>query len=67
MKFVAFIENMLVFFHAIFLLDRFCAFLLEHSLTSQVTFSRFRSSFLSDVYCAHTEVKLFAKMKSISA
>ena len=41
-----------------FLLDGFCAFLLEYSLTSHVTFSRFRSSFLSDLYCSHSEVKL---------
>ena len=45
----------------------FCAFLLELSLTSQVTFSRFRSSFLSDLYYSHSEVKLFSKIKSIAA
>ena len=44
-------------FYANFLPDCFCAFLLEHSLTSQVTFSRFRSAFLSDLYCSHSEVK----------
>ena len=29
-----------IIFMQLFLLDHFCAFLLEHSLTSQVTFSR---------------------------
>ena len=42
-------------------------FFLEHSLTSQVTFSRFRSSFLSDLYCSHSEVKLVANIKSVTA
>ena len=32
-----------------------------------MTFSRFRSSFLSDLYCSHSEVKLVAKIKSIAA
>ena len=54
-------------FMQILSLGRFCAFLLEHSLTSQVTFSRFRSSFLSDLYCSHSEVKLAAKIKLIAA
>ena len=42
----------------------FFAFLLEHSLTSQVTFSRFRLSFLSDLFFS---LKLFANIKSIAA
>ena len=58
---------MLVFFNANFLLDRLCAFLLEHSLTSQVTFSRFRSSFSSDLDCSHFEVKLVADIKAVAA
>ena len=37
----------------------------DHSLSSQVTFFRFRSSFLSDLYCAHSELKLVAKIKLI--
>ena len=49
------------------LLDRFCSFVLEHSLTFQVTFSRFRSSFLNDLYCSYSEVKLVAKIKAIAA
>ena len=65
-KFVAIIVSVLLFY-ANFLLDGFCAFLLEHSLTSQVTFSRFRSSFLSDLYCSHSEIKLVANIKSIAA
>ena len=36
----------------------FCAFLLEHSLTSQATFSRFHYAFLTDLNCSHSEVKL---------
>ena len=32
------------------------------SLTSEVTFSRFRSSFLSDLYCGHSQVQLVAKI-----
>ena len=40
----------------------FCAFLLELSFTSQVTFSRFRSSVVSDLYCSHFEVKLVANI-----
>ena len=48
------------------MLDHFCAFR-ENFLTSQVTFSHFRSSFLSDLYCSHSEVKLVAKIKSIAA
>ena len=47
--------------------DRFCVFLLEHSLTSQMTFSRFRSSFVSDLYCSHSEVKLVVYMKLLAA
>ena len=31
-----------------------------------MTFSRFRSSFLSDLYCSHSEVKLVAKVKLIA-
>ena len=45
----------------------FCAFLLEHSLISRMTFSRFRSSFLSDLFCSHSEVKLVANTKSVVA
>ena len=52
-------------FYANFLLDRSCAFLLEHFLTSQVTFSRFRTSFLSDFYCSHSKVKLVANKKTV--
>ena len=65
-KFGAIIVNVLVFFDAKFSLDCFCAVLLEHSLTSQVTFSRYRSSFLSDLYCSRSELKL-AEIKSIAA
>ena len=65
-KFIALIVNVLVFFMQIFA-GPFCAFLLERSLTSQVTFSRFRSSFLSDLYCFHSEVKLVANIKSVTA
>ena len=65
-KFVTIIVNVLVFY-AFFLPDRFCAFLLKHSLTSQVTFSRFRSLFLSGLYCSHSEVKIVAEIKSIAA
>ena len=46
-----------------FSLDRFCAFFREYS---QVTFSRFRSSFLSGLYCSHSEVKLAANINSIT-
>ena len=64
-KFVAFIVSVLVhFFNVNFSLVRFCAFLLELSLTSQVTFFSSRYSFLSDLYCSHTEAKLVAKIKS---
>ena len=48
-KFVAII-NCFGLFKAIFSLYGFCAFL-EYSFTSQVLFSRFRSSFLSDLVC----------------
>ena len=48
------------------LLDHFGAFLLELSLSSQVTFSRFRSSFLSDLFSSHSEVKL-VNIKSVAA
>ena len=58
--------NVLVFFMQIFA-SRFCAFLLEHSLTSLVTFSRFSSSFLSDLCCSHSEIKLVAKIKLVAA
>ena len=47
-------------FMQIFLLDHF-VFLLEHSLKFQVTLSRFRFSFPSNLYCSHSEVKLVAK------
>ena len=67
-KFVAIIVKVLLFlFHANFSLDRFCVFPLEHSLTSQVTFLRFRSSILSDLYCFHSDVKLVANIKSTTA
>ena len=36
-------------------------------MTSQVTFSCFHSSFLSDVYCSHSEVKPVANIKSVAA
>ena len=65
--FAAIIVNVLVFFNANFSLDRFGASLGKPFLTSQVTFSRFRSSFLSDLYCSHSEIKLFDKLKSIAA
>ena len=32
-----------------------------------MTFSRFRSSFLSDLFCSHSEVKLVANIKSVAA
>ena len=32
-----------------------------------MTFSRFRSSFLSDLYCSHSDTKLVAKIISIAA
>ena len=32
-----------------------------------MTFSRFRSPFLSDLYCSHSEVKPFVKIKLIAA
>ena len=50
------------------LLQFFCStisrFSLEYFFSSQVSFSRFRSSFLSDVYCSHSEVNLVANIKS---
>ena len=54
-------------FYANFLLDYFSAFILENFLTSQVIFSRFRSSVLSDLYFTHSEVKLVANIKSVAA
>ena len=54
------------FFYAIFSLKLFCAFLLEHSLTSQVNFSRLRSSFLSDLYCFDSELKPAANIKLVA-
>ena len=50
-------------FYANFLLDHFCAFLLDYSVASRVTFLLFRSSFLSDLYCSHFEVKLVAEQE----
>ena len=47
-KFTAIIVNVLDFMQ-VFLLDGFCALFLERFLTSQVAFSRFRASFLSDL------------------
>ena len=44
-------------------LCKFCAFL-EHPLTFQVTVSRFRSSFFSDLYCC--EVKRVANIKLVA-
>ena len=52
-KFVAIIVNVLVFY-ANFSLDIFCAFLREHFLTPQMTFS-FRSSFSIELYCSHSK------------
>ena len=45
----------------------FCLTVFALSLTSQVTFSRFRSSFLSDLYCSDSEVKLVAEITTIAA
>ena len=49
----------------------FCLSFLRYSSrtswTSQVTFSRFGSSFLSDLYCSHSELKLVAKIRLITA
>ena len=36
-------------------------------MTSQVTFSDFHSSFLSDLFCSHSEVKLVAYINSVAA
>ena len=65
-KFIAIIINVLVFFMQFFRLT-ILRFFLEHSMTSQVTFSRFRSSFLSNLCCSHSEVKLVANIKSVTA
>ena len=65
-KFIANIVNVMVVLWNFFA-GPFCDFLLEHSLTSQVTFSRFRSSFLTDLYCPQSEVKLVANVKSVAA
>ena len=53
-------------FYAIFSLCNFELFF-WNILTSQVTFSRFRSSFLSHIYCSHSKVKLVANKKSVAA
>ena len=50
-------------FYANFSLDHFAVFFLENSLTSQVTFSRFRSSFLSDI---KSVAQFFANIKSVA-
>ena len=47
-KFIAIIVNVWAFLMQIFR----WTILLEHSLTAQLTFLRFRSSFLSDLYCS---------------
>ena len=49
-----------------FLVNCFCAFLLEHSLNFQVKFSCFRCSFLNDLYCSHSELKPIANIKSVA-
>ena len=54
---------MLVSFYLHFSLDHFAFFF----LTSQVTFSRFRSSVLSDIYCSYSEVKLVVIINSVAA
>ena len=54
-------------FYANFSLELFCAFLLEYSVTSQVTFSRFPSPFPSDLNCSHSEAKPVSKRKVIAA
>ena len=51
-KFEAIIVNVRVFCNAKLSLDLFCAVVLEHSLTSQVTFSRF--SIFEYLNCAHS-------------
>ena len=40
-----------------------CDFLLDHSLTSQMTFSSLSLLILSDLYCSHSTVKLVANIK----
>ena len=47
---------MLVIFNAKFLMDRFCAFLLEHSATSKVVFSQYSSAFLSDLSFSYSKI-----------
>ena len=54
-------SNSVGLFDANFSLDSFCAFLLEHSLTSQVILSRI-CSFLNDFYFTHCELKLVANI-----
>ena len=56
------IVNVCVFFHANCLLDYFSAFVLEHSVTSQLPFSRF-TSLLSDLNCSQSEIKFVANIK----
>ena len=64
--FMAIIVNVLVFFMQIFRLT-ILHFSSKTFFDSQVTFSRFRSSFLSDLYYSHSEVKLVANIKSVAA
>ena len=52
-------------FYAKFWLDCFCDFVLQHSLTSQVTCLRLSSSFLCNPNCCHSEVNFFANVKAI--
>ena len=63
---MAIIVNVLVFFMQIFCLT-ILRFFQEHSLTSQVTFSRFHFSFLSDLCCSHSKGKLVANIKSVAS
>ena len=65
-KFIEIIVNVLVFILQIFRLT-ILSFSSRTLLISQVTFSRLRSAFLSDLFCSLTEVKLDAKIKSIAA
>ena len=53
-KFQVTVVNVLVIFYTKFLHDHF-VFVLEHSLTYLVNFSRFFSSFLNDPICSRSE------------
>ena len=59
-------SNVRVLF-AKFLLDRFCVFVPEDCSTSQVIFSGYSSSFLSDLNCSHCLMKFVAYVKAIVA